>query len=530
MRTPRWRSPRAVSAESRPRGDAGGVAIGNAYCAIHTIDWCGAATRVILRAMKNPFCAGGRARLALAPLAACLLAFAACEEAPPARTPKPASAGAAAPSASAGATLFTPERGAGEKAPEGEVSLAHVPKDLPLGVSPLLYAMAVPPQSVPSPAQIALGDKLFNDKRLSADDSVSCATCHDPKTGFTDHKTTAEGIKKQRGQRNSPTVLNAMFGATQFWDGRAATLEAQAKLPILNPIEMGMRSDADVVAKVQKIPEYAASFKQVFGRDVTFDDLAVALAAFERTQYSGTAPFDRFIQGDEKALNDAEKRGWALFNGKGRCNTCHAGNAVSPLFSDQKFHNIGIAAHKQDFPALAREAVAVVNSGNQKQVDELAIESKFSELGRFLVTKQTNDVGAFKTPTLRNVGITAPYMHDGSMDTLWDVMDHYNKGGVANPFLDGGMQRLGLSENDVDDLVAFMGSLTSDKFAAYGKQEMARMQGQKGKRPQRDMVAANGPNGSKGDLGDIAPDPDLKVKNPASNGVFGTYDVANGGK
>jgi cytochrome c peroxidase len=406
-------------------------------------------------------------------------------------------------------------------------STAYVPKDLPLGVSPVLYAISVPADRVPTAAQIALGDKLFNDKRLSVDDSTSCATCHDPKAGFVDHKNTSEGIKKQKGQRNAPTVLNAMFNATQFWDGRAATLEAQAKLPILNPIEMGQRSPEDVVAKVRKIPAYVDAFKSVFGRDVNYDDLAIAIASFERTQFAGDAPFDHFIMGEENAIDASAKRGWALFNGKGRCNSCHAGNAVSPLFSDQKFHNIGIAAHKQDFPQLAREAVAIVDTGDQKQIDELAIQSKFSELGRFLVTKQVNDVGAFKTPTLRNVALTAPYMHDGSLPTLFDVMDHYNKGGVPNPYLDGGMQRLGLTEPEIDDLVAFMASLTSTKFAAFGKSELARMNGLKNTRPNRDTAVAMG---KKGDLGDIAPTPDLEVKNPATNGVFGEFVLTDGGR
>jgi cytochrome c peroxidase len=464
------------------------------------------------------------AGLGIAAVSLLVLLAAACgDEARPPKTPK----AEGPPAASSGTTLTAPPRGAGETAPVGELSTAHVPRDLPLGVSPTLYAISVPPERVPTPAQIALGDKLFNDKRLSLDDSVSCATCHDPKAGFVDHKPTSEGIKKLKGQRNSPTVLNAMFNATQFWDGRSATLEAQAKLPILNPIEMGMKSPEDVVAKLKKLPEYTDAFTKVFGRDLSYDDLAAAIAAFERTQFSGEAPFDRFIQGDEKAIDDSARRGWALFNGKGRCNSCHAGNAVSPLFSDQKFHNIGVAAHKQDFPVLAREAVAIVDSGDQKQIDELAIQSKFSELGRFLVTKQTNDVGAFKTPTLRNIAITGPYMHDGSLATLWDVMDHYNKGGVANPFLDGGMQRLGLTEPEIDDLVQWMASLTSDKFAAFGKAEVARMSALKGKRPERDVAAAMG---KKGDLGDLAPDPDLKTKNPATNGVFGTYDGVKGGR
>src|SRR5438105_6570096 len=394
---------------------------------------------------------------------------------------------------------------------------AALEQRLPPGVSAVLYELAVPPAAAPTPDRVALGDKLFNDKRLSVNDQVSCATCHDPARGFVDHKTVPDGVAApaQRPQRNSPTVLNAMFNATQFWDGRAPSLEEQAKLPILNPIEMGQKSPDDVVAKVRKIPEYAQAFQKLAGREPTYDDVASAIAAFERTQMAANAPFDRFIAGDEKAIDAAAKRGWALFNGKGRCNSCHAFGTASPLFSDQKFHNIGIAAHKTDFIGLARRATGIVRSGDLKQIDEVAIQTDLTELGRFLVTKQLNDIGAFKTPTLRNVAITGPYMHDGSMATLWDVMDHYNKGGVPNPNLDGGMQRLGLTEAEIDDMVAFMDTLTSDRFAAFGKQEMARQRGQKTKRPERDTDTAMG---RKGNLGDIAPNPNLK--NPASIGVI----------
>lgn len=388
------------------------------------------------------------------------------------------------------------------------------PPPLPLGLSPQLYKLTVP--QPPTPAQVALGEKLFNEKRLSADDSVSCATCHDPAKAFADGKPTAVGIKNQVGQRNSPTVLNALFLATQFWDGRAATLEDQAKLPILNPIEMGMASPEAVVTKVRAIPEYRDAFQKLNGREPSYDDIASAIAAFERTRMAGNARFDRFLTGNSNALSAQEKRGWALFNGKGRCNSCHAGNAVSPLFSDQKFHNIGVAAHKQDFVQLASEALRVVRAGDEEQIDRLALESKFSELGRFLVTRHENDIGSFKTPTLRNVGVTGPYMHDGSMATLWDVVDHYNKGGIPNPYLDGGMQRLGLTEPEIDDLVAFLFALTSEDFAALEKKELTAQRARKNKRPERDTAVALG---KKGNLGDLAPNPDLK--NPADLGLYG---------
>jgi cytochrome c peroxidase len=393
--------------------------------------------------------------------------------------------------------------------------------ELPIGVSPDLYSISVPPDHVPTPPEITLGEKLFMDKRLSSDGTIACSTCHDRDKGFTDHRSdsaTSAGVGGRRGSRNAPTILNAMFHASEFWDGRSATLEDQAKLPILNPVEMRRSNPDDVVAAVRTIPEYVQAFHEIYGRDVTFDDLASAIAAFERTLYSGNSPFDRFLAGDAKAIDASAQRGWALYNGKARCNDCHEFNAVNPLFSDQKFHNIGIAAHKQNFVELARKAVTTVHDLTAQQIDELALQPGYSELGRFLITKNDADVGAFKTETLRNIGITGPYMHDGSLTTLWDVIDHYNKGGVANPYLDGGIQRLGLAESQIDDLVAFLFTLTDDRFADFNKAELARQTALKNTRPQRDTAVALG---QQGDLGDIGPNPDLR--NPATIGFFGDY-------
>lgn len=405
----------------------------------------------------------------------------------------------------------------GNAEPLEKQSAAAAPP-LPPGVSSDLYRIAVPPGRVPSADEAALGARLFKEKRLSLDNTVSCDTCHDVDKGFTDHRpdnATSAGVAGAHGTRNSPTVLNAMFHASQFWDGRAATLEDQAKLPILNPVEMAQKTPEDVVAKLRTLPEYQADFERLYGRAPTFDDLALAIAAFERTQFSGSASFDRFIAGDATAIDESAKRGWAFFNGKARCTDCHAFNSVSPLFSDQKFHNIGIAAHKQNFAELAHKALATLHSADAKQIDELALQTGYSELGRFLVTKKESDIGAFKTETLRNIGITGPYMHDGSLATLWDVVDHYNKGGDPNPYLDGGMQRLGLTESEIDDLVAFLFTLTDDRFAAFNKEEMARQTALKNTRPHRETDIVEG---RKGDLGDLAPNPDLK--NPALLGAF----------
>jgi cytochrome c peroxidase len=393
--------------------------------------------------------------------------------------------------------------------------LAHPAPDDQRGFPRALFSTAVPADNPATPDKVALGQKLFFDGRLSADGTVACATCHDPDKGFTDQRVTSVGIRGQKGQRNAPSVLNALYNDTQFWDGRAAHLEDQAKLPILNPIEMGQKAPADVVAAVAKIPEYAAAFQRVFGRPVSYDDLARAIAAYERTQTATGSRFDRFIGGDEEALSAQERRGWALFNGKGRCMSCHAWNPTQPTFTDNKFHNIGIAAHKQSFPELARKGLKLVDSGSAESVDRAALQTDMSELGRFLVTKQPKDIGAFKTPGLRNLLVTQPYFHDGSQASLWDVVDHYNKGGVENPFLDGGINRLGMTEPEIDDLVAFMAALTSERYEALAKKELAHQRAlSRTKRPERDLAAAMGKKAQSGGLtgpfGDIAPNPTEK--------------------
>jgi len=382
------------------------------------------------------------------------------------------------------------------------------------GIPADLIEFSTPDDNPPSPEKIALGEKLFNDKRLSADGSTACATCHDPEKGFTDRLQTSRGIRDQVGQRNAPTVLNAMFFETQFLDGRAPSLEEQSKLPILNPIEMGMKEPDEVVAKLAEIPEYRDEFQRVFGRPVNYDDMARAIASFERTITSGEAPIDRFLRGDENALTEAQKRGWSLFNGKARCMSCHAFNPSYPLFSDGRFHNIGVAANKQNFEDLALRAIAAVNSNDLEEIDRMAIETEFSELGRFLVTKKRLDIGAFKTNHLREIAMTAPYMHDGSLATLWDVMDHYNKGGIPNPFLDGGITRLGLTEEEIDDLVALMEAFTSDRFAQAAADEMARQKRVAEKqRPERETEVAMGREQHRGDA-----IPDHGEKDPAQIG------------
>ncbi len=314
-------------------------------------------------------------------------------------------------------------------------------------------------------AKVKLGDMIFDDKRVSSDNSIACNTCHSPRNGFTTHTEASRGVGDQIGKRNAPSLLNTIFYKSMFWDGRAATLEEQATLPILNPIEMGQKSPQDVVAKLGAIPEFQKAFQDVFGRPVNWEDMGKALAAFERTKLSGESAFDRFIKGDQKALNASQQRGWALFTGKAGCTGCHTYDKALPLFGDNQFHNTGVGARKQDFNQLAKR-VGAGGAQSQGEIDKLALETDNSELGRFLVTKKQGDIGAFKTPFLRDVLLTGPYMHDGSMETLWDVVDYLNKGGEKNAFLDAKMKPLGLTPADVDDLVNFLSALTSDRNSA----------------------------------------------------------------
>jgi cytochrome c peroxidase len=363
---------------------------------------------------------------------------------------------------------------------------------VPGGVEPSFWKTIIPNDNAMNDARVALGRKLYFEPKLSKDGTVACATCHDVSRGFTDRRGTSEGIGDQLGRRNGPTTMNAAFFSSQFWDGRAATLEEQAKLPITNPIEMGQPDGNAAIAGIKNDAEYKKAFKDAYGRDVNFEDVGRAIAAFERTLIFLDAPFDRFIAGDTKAIDDDAKAGWVLYNGKGRCTACHQISSSVPIGSDNRFHNIGVSARHQDFEALAKKGLAATAKDSSKEtLDKLALETDLSELGRFIVTKNRSDIGAFKTSQVRNVGITAPYMHDGSLNTLWDVIDHYNKGGEANPYLDGGIEPLALTDKEVDQLVAFLFTLTDSRFAADNKAEMDRQKKlAASKRPFRDEAAS----------------------------------------
>ena len=373
------------------------------------------------------------------------------------------------------------------------------PKSLrQVGVPPDATRAAIPRDNPQTPEKIALGRQLFFDSRLSADGTVACSTCHDPARAFTDGRPTAIGIKGRVGQRNAPTILNALYNKTQFWDGRVRTLEEQAALPIIIPSEMGQPSLEAAVAKIAAIGEYQSAFRRVFHRAPNGGDLVRAIASYERTQVSFDAPFDHFIAGDRNAIDDAARRGWELFNTRGRCNKCHALTETArdaTFFTDHDFHNIGIGILRHNVVALARQAEQLIRSGDTTAIDRAAIQMDLSALGRFLITKRERDIAAFRTPGLRNVLVTGPYFHDGSQATLWDVMDHYNKGdGVQNPYLDEDIQPLALTEDEIDDIVAFLASLTSAQYKELGAKELARQRElSRTTRPQRDTARAFGP-------------------------------------
>ena len=288
-----------------------------------------------------------------------------------------------------------------------------------------LPSVPIPPSNPQTSQKILLGKQLYFDTRLSKDNTISCASCHSPSMGWSDAGPTSSGINKQLGGRRSPPVSNAAYNPLQFWDGRAPSLEEQAKGPIANPIEMG-NTHLVMLRTVQDIPGYVDEFKHAYGESIlTIDQVADAVAAFERTVVTTDSPFDRWVKGDVSALTSQEKKGLEIFNGKGHCTACHWGGN----FSDGRFHNLGAP-----------------QTGPLKE-----------DNGRYDVTKDPQDMGKFKTPTIRDVALRAPYLHSGSEKTLEDVVEFYNKGGGKGmKNLDPMMVPLGLSKSEVKALVAFM--------------------------------------------------------------------------
>jgi len=333
--------------------------------------------------------------------------------------------------ASWGCTSGQPTQGAGSF-PIG----TPVEIQAPLGLPPVL----IPADNPPTVETISLGRRLYYDPILSVDDTVACASCHHPDFGFTDGKPVSEGVNGQKGGRNAPTVFNVAYSATQFWDGRAPNLEKQAEGPVQNPIEMAHTLEG-VEQKLTADPTYQAEFEKAFGPGpITYEKVEKAIASFERTVISGNSPFDRyFYGGDETAFSEAAKRGLEIFRNpqKGNCTACHP----IGLFTDNQFHNIGVGVDDQ---------------------------GELTDVGRYEVSKHEADRGAFKTPSLRNIALTTPYMHDGSLKTLKEVVDYYIGGGNSNPHLDPQLKVLTPTTETGEvnwsgaDLEAFLEALTGE--------------------------------------------------------------------
>ena len=302
----------------------------------------------------------------------------------------------------------------------------------PLGLPPV----PIPVDNPPTEDSIALGRRLYYDPQLSVDGTISCASCHAPQFAFSDDEPTSEGVGKKHGTRHAPTVINSAYSPLQFWDGRAPSLEEQAKGPMANPVEMAHTLDG-VVKRLQADPKYPALFKKAWGTDqITIEMVAKSIASFERTVIAGDSPFDRFYYGhDSRALSPEAQRGLKIFVDakKGNSAVCHTIGKDSALFTDNKFHNLGVGADTR---------------GN------------LSDVGRYAITKNEDDMGCFKTPTLRNLANRGRYMHDGSFPTVKDALAHYIGGGNWNAHLDKEIHSLDvLTFDERDELLQFLDSL-----------------------------------------------------------------------
>jgi cytochrome c peroxidase len=283
---------------------------------------------------------------------------------------------------------------------------------------------------------IALGERLFFDPGLSADGTIRCASCHRPEHSFSDTARISRGVYGRRGERNAPALINRAYGRAFFWDGRTTTLESQVLHPIRDSVEMGQPIPV-LIERLRADHSYRSAFARSYGAGpIDSQAVARALASYVRTLRSGNASIDRWRDGDTTALSGSERRGLALFSGQAGCISCHVG----PNFTDEEFHNTGVSARAARYAAR-------------------------QDPGRARVTGRVGDVGAFKTPTLRDVARTAPYMHDGSLATLEDVVAFYDSGGVANANLDGEIRPLALTGEQRRDLVAFLHALTGTTSA-----------------------------------------------------------------
>ena len=338
----------------------------------------------------------------------------------------------------------------------------------PLGLPPV----PIPADNPPSAAKIALGRKLAFDRRLSHNGTMSCALCHLPEQGFTNNDLARPiGVEGRSLRRNAPTLLNVAYQRTLFHDGRDSALETQVIGPLIARNEMANPSIGYVIARIAALPDYAGLFEAAFGAGPSIDRLGQAIASWERTLLAADSPFDRWHYGSEEdALTAQQKRGFALFTGKAGCAACHLVGEQHALFTDHAFHDSGLGYFNSAVaPALSDPVPVEIAPGVAVPMSRAAIRSvglpPESDLGRHEVTLDPADLWRFKTPSLRNVGLTAPYMHDGSLRTLEVVVRFYDNGGHDHPGLDPLIQHIGLAEDEIAALVAFLRSLTGANVA-----------------------------------------------------------------
>ena len=340
-----------------------------------------------------------------------------------------------------------------------------------LGLPPLPTLSALPGAPPYSPAQLAtqavIGQRLFFDRHLSADGTISCASCHQPEHAFTDGRSRSVGIHQQSGTRNASSLWNAVYLSSFFWDGRRASLQEQAVDPFLHPREHGLGSPAKLVAQVRADKAYAPDFSFAFGIDLEtagIGEIAQALAQFEQTLVAGDSPFDRFYFGDAPdAMSASAKRGLQLFQGRALCSSCHTIEAMHALLTDQKFHSLNVGMQQID-SKLSRLTTQLVKTRTEGRPNAESIldAADISELGRFAITLNPKEIGAFRTPSLRNVALTAPYMHDGSVATLDEAVDlelYYRGTQTGQPLI--------LTSFEKADLVAFLKALSSPQALTF---------------------------------------------------------------
>jgi cytochrome c peroxidase len=317
----------------------------------------------------------------------------------------------------------------------------------------LLPEIPVPDDNPQTKSKIELGKLLFFDPRLSGDGNTSCARCHDPKLGFSNGEELSFGYTSTKHWRHAPTVINNAYNSSFFWDGRAGSLEEQA----LGPIEAAIEMNQNLVMleeELRQVPEYVRMFKDVFGTEVTADAIARAIAAFERTIISTNSAFDNYIAGDSNAMNAMAKKGLELFKGKAKCVMCHNG----PNFNDGRFHNVGLPETK----TLQTDSGCI--TARHFFGRGVGFEKLDKDYGRYLITKKESDKGKFKTPTLRDIVNTWPYMHNGFFYDLEEVIEFFNKGGGDDPNKDEILKPLGLTDEEKQALIEFLKSLTGEKI------------------------------------------------------------------